>query len=242
MPPSRPRSCVCSTCDSIRGWAAARTSARPARPRSRPRSRRACKRSKVSTRTASCAVSSTRCAPPSAPTSTRSTPPARPSRSSPSSSPAAGSTACRCPSRSTRSWSIRRGWRPCICGSARWRAAASAGPTGRRISAPRSSAWSRPSRSRTPSSCRSAPKADSSLSSCPRARARPFRRKAPPPTSCSCRRCSTSPTISAMPASSRPPMWCATMAMILTWWSPPTRAPRPSRTSPTRSRTSTVSG
>ena len=29
----------------------------------------------------------------------------------------------------------------CICASARWRAAASAGPTGRRISAPKCSAW-----------------------------------------------------------------------------------------------------
>ena len=36
-----------------------------------------------------------------------------------------------------------RGSRACICASARWRAAASAGPTGRRISAPKSSAWSR---------------------------------------------------------------------------------------------------
>ena len=35
------------------------------------------------------------------------------------------------------------------CASARWRAAASAGPTGRRISAPKCSAWSRRSRSRT---------------------------------------------------------------------------------------------
>ena len=54
---------------------------------------------------------------------------------------AASSTACRCRARSTRSSSIRRASKACICASARWRAAASAGPTGRRISAPRSSAW-----------------------------------------------------------------------------------------------------
>ena len=48
--------------------------------------------------------------------------------------------------RSTRSSSIRRASRACICASARWRAAACAGPTGRRISAPRCSASSRRSR------------------------------------------------------------------------------------------------
>ena len=79
---------------------------------------------------------------------------------------AASSTACRCRGRSTRSSSIRRASRACICASARWRAAASAGPTGRRISAPRFSAWSRRSRSRTRSSCRSAPRAASCRSAC----------------------------------------------------------------------------
>jgi NAD-specific glutamate dehydrogenase len=67
-----------------------------------------------------------------------------------SSSTAARSTACRCRSRSTRSSSIRRASKACTCASARSRAAASAGPTGRRISAPRCSAWSRRSRSRMP--------------------------------------------------------------------------------------------
>ena len=67
-------------------------------------------------------------------------------RRSRSSSTAARSTACRCPSRSTRSSSIRRASRAIICASARSRAAASAGPTGRRISAPRCSASSRRSR------------------------------------------------------------------------------------------------
>ncbi len=62
----------------------------------------------------------------------------------------ASSTVRRCRVRSTKSSSIRRGSRPCTCASARWRAAASAGPTGRRTSAPRCSDWSRRSRSRTP--------------------------------------------------------------------------------------------
>ena len=35
--------------------------------------------------------------------------------------------------------------------------------------------------------------------------------------------------------SCRRPTWCATTATTPTWWSPPTRAPRPSPTSPTRS-------
>ncbi len=52
-----------------------------------------------------------------------------------------GSTSCPRRVRSTRSSSIRRAWKACTCASARSRAAASAGPTGRRISAPRSSAW-----------------------------------------------------------------------------------------------------
>ena len=46
--------------------------------------------------------------------------------------------------------------------------------------------------------------------------------------------CSTSPTISAPTASSRPTTSCATTTTIPIWWSPPTRAPRPSPTSPTR--------
>ena len=37
----------------------------------------------------------------------------------------------------------------CICASAKWRAAASAGPTGRRISAPKFWAWSKRRTSRT---------------------------------------------------------------------------------------------
>ena len=71
---------------------------------------------------------------------------------------------------------------------------------------------------------------------CRRARrARRCRRKASRPTSSSSRRCSTSPTISAgrqHRAARR--TWCATTATIPISSSPPTRAPRPSPTSPTR--------
>ena len=48
------------------------------------------------------------------------------------------SRSCRCRARWSRSSSIARGSRRSICAAARWRAAASAGPTGARISAPRS--------------------------------------------------------------------------------------------------------
>ncbi len=85
----------------------------------------------------------------------------------PSSSIRRGSRSCRRRGRSARSSSTARGSKASICASARWRAAASAGPTGRTISAPRCSASSRRSRSRTRSSCRSAPRAASCRSSCP---------------------------------------------------------------------------
>ena len=55
-------------------------------------------------------------------------------------------------------------------------------------------------------------------------------------------RCSTSPTISISRAWCRPTTWCATTTTIPISWSPPTRAPRPSPTSPTASRRSTASG
>ena len=89
--------------------------------------------------------------------------------------------------------------RACICASARWRAAACAGRTAPRTTAPRCSAWSRRSRSRTPSSCRSAPRAASSRSACRSAAAatrssRPARR----PTRTSSPACCRSPTISAL--------------------------------------------
>ena len=51
--------------------------------------------------------------------------------------------AARSRGRSSRSSSTRRGSRACTCASARWRAAACAGPTDATTSAPRSSAWSR---------------------------------------------------------------------------------------------------
>ena len=84
---------------------------------------------------------------------------------------ARASTACRSRSRGARSSSTAPRSRACICASARWRAAACAGRTARRTTAPRCSAWSRRSRSRTPSSCRSAPRAASSRSACRRAAA-----------------------------------------------------------------------
>ena len=59
------------------------------------------------------------------------------------------------------------------------------------------------------------------------------RPRASPPTSCSCSRCSTSPTTSTSRAWCRPRTWCATTTTIPISWSPPTRAPRPSPTSPT---------
>ncbi len=69
-------------------------------------------------------------------------------------------------------------------------AAACAGPTGRRISAPRCSASSRRSRSRTRSSCPSAPRAASCPSTCRRPpTGRPGSPRAPRATASSCGRC-----------------------------------------------------
>ena len=102
--------------------------------------------STASTRTASCGASSTRSRRRCAPISTRSTRTVSRRARSPSSSRAAASTRCRCRDRCTRSSSIRRASKACTCGSARSRAAACAGPTGRRTSAPRCSGWSRRSR------------------------------------------------------------------------------------------------
>ena len=98
--------------------------------------------------------------------------------------------------RSSRSGSTARGSRACTCASARSPAAACAGRTGGRTSAPRSSAWSRRRWSRTPSSCRPGPRAASSPSSCPTrpSTARPGWRRAVAPTGRSSPACSTSPT------------------------------------------------
>ena len=95
------------------------------------------------------------------------------------------------PGRCSRSGSTAPGSRACICASARWPAAACAGRTGGRTSAPRCSAWSRRRWSRTPSSCRPAPRADSSPRRCPtrRSTVRPgWRRawKATRPSSAGC--------------------------------------------------------
>ena len=54
--------------------------------------------------------------------------------------PARRCAGCRSRARATRSSSTRRAPRACTCAAARWRAAASAGPTGARTSAPRCSA------------------------------------------------------------------------------------------------------
>ena len=100
------------------------------------------------------------------------------------------------PGRSSRSGSTARGSRASTCGSARSPAAACAGPTGARTSAPRSSGWSRRRWSRTPSSSRPGARAASTPSSCP-TRASTARRgwpRASPHTRCSSPACSTSPT------------------------------------------------
>ncbi len=68
-----------------------------------------------------------------------------------------------------------------------------------------------------------------------RRRASSSRRRASPPTNCSSRRCSTSPTIRPGRMISRPTTSCATTATIPISSSRPTRAPRPSPTSPTGS-------
>ncbi len=64
--------------------------------------------------------------------------PAAPRTGSPSRSTAARSTSCRRRGRWSRSSSTARAWKASICAAGRSRAAASAGPTGARISAPRS--------------------------------------------------------------------------------------------------------
>jgi hypothetical protein len=102
------------------------------------------------TMTASCASSMQRCSPPHAPTAGRPMRVVRPSPAWRSSSSRARCPASPSPSRCSRSGCIRPAWKVCTCAAARWRGAACAGPTGARTSAPRSWAWSRRSRSRTP--------------------------------------------------------------------------------------------
>ena len=74
------------------------------------------------------------------------------------------------------------------------------------------------------------------------AAATPCRPRASPPTASSSPPCSASPTTSRTAPWSGRRAWCATTATIPTWWWPPTRARRPSPTSPTRSRSRTASG
>ena len=73
-------------------------------------------------------------------TSSSAAPTAGASPTSRSSSTRRGSPGCRCRGRASRSSSTRRAPRACTCAAARWRAAASAGRTGARTSAPRCSA------------------------------------------------------------------------------------------------------
>ena len=80
---------------------------------------------------------------------------------------ASGRRAAGSRSPSARSSSMASRSKACICASARWRAAACAGRIAPRITAPRCSASSRRSRSRTPSSCRSAPRVASIRRSSP---------------------------------------------------------------------------
>ena len=95
----------------------------------------------------------------------------------------------------------------------------------------------KPSRSRTPSSCQSAPRAASCPNACRRPPiARPSWPKAPKPIASSFARCSNSPTISMATSSCRPTTPCGTTATTRTSSSPPTKAPPLFPTSPTRSR------
>ena len=118
-------------------------SARATRTRRRARSsaswRARSTRSRASTKTGSCAASCASSAPCCARTTSRRTPPARRSRTCRSSSIPTSFPTCPSRGRCSRSSSTRRAWRPCTCAAARSPAAASAGPTGARTSAPRCS-------------------------------------------------------------------------------------------------------
>ena len=205
MPASRAICWSCSICASIRRAGSdveARDGGRGSRSGSASKARwPPCR---ASTRTASCASSSTSSAPPCAPTSTSRRGRRPPADASPSSSTARRWRPRRSRAPSARSGSTRRAWRASTCALRRSRAAASAGRTGRRISAPRCWGWCARSSSRTPSSCRRAPRAASCPSSCRApAAARRSRRKASPPTASSSPPCSTSPTTSRTARSCR---------------------------------------
>ncbi len=154
-----------------------------------------------------------------------------------------------CPNRVriAKSSSTARAWKACICALAQWRVAACAGRTAARISAPKCWAWSKRRWSRTPSSCRSAPRAVSTSSARrwglhDRKIVMRSRQKASPATSCSSRACSISPTTSSAARSCRRRRWCVTIMTTRTWWSRPTRARRRSPTSPMVWRWTTASG
>lgn len=139
--------------------------------------------------------------------------------------------------------STARAWKVCTCALARWRVAACVGRTAARISVPRCWAWSRRRWSRTPSSCRSVPRAVSTSSARRWAaiamRSRP---KASPATSCLSRACWTLPTTLSAARSCRRRRWCVMTRTTRTWWWRPTRARRLSPTWPMASRWTTASG
>ena len=134
---------------------------------------------------------------------------------------------------------LARGSRACTCASARSPAAACAGPTAGRTSAPRCSAWSRRRWSRTPSSCRSAPRAGSSSSGRPTATRRP-RGLLAEGIACYrtfiCGLLDVTDNLRRRRGRAAAATSCATTATTPTSSSPPTRARRRSPTSPTRSR------
>ena len=87
------------------------------------------------------------------------------------------------------------------------------------------------------------PRAASCRSGCrSRATGRPGSRKEPKATRSSSARCSSSRTTSTATGSCRRPTRCGTTATTPISWSPPTRAPPPSRTSPTPSRPRRATG
>ena len=154
------------------------------------------------------------------------------------------STACRSRGRGARSSSTAPRSRACICASARWRAAACAGRTARRTTAPRCSAWSRRSRSRTPSSCRSAPRAASIPK---RSDGRPAATQIFEAGTQGLHQLRLQPAVDHRQYRRRRGRAAARTSSGATRTipissSPPTRARRPSPTPPTRSARSTASG
>ena len=211
----------------------------------RARSRRRCRRSTASTRTASCAASSIWCRRRCAPTSTSSAPTAGRRPRSPSSSTAAsvdGAAAAAPALRDLRLFAARRGRASALRqGRARRhplvRPAAGFPHRGARPGQGAAGQERRHRAGRRQGRLRAEAAAASA------ARARRSRPRASPPTSIFMSTLlDITDNIGPARRDRRPTTWCATTATIPIWWSPPTRAPRPSPTSPTASRRSTASG